>query len=252
MRCSSFWKVECLEMMPSWCLQVNWRNCGIPRVNCAIACAKDDWKGQFWGLRYCLSKLSSLLSFPVRYDVTNKIAHCNWEGIAPFRSWGFCVIFHSLQLNFSPFFGQLKIWLEIIFIVVPCCMLFKSLLYCSNSCTSLHFKTLKSHTKTKFAPTYFGLLWNHLQGVHGRTLLGYWIRMLIYSCYKGCRYVAMCVWVPIWSRHSLDQIGTPPTHIHTHTHTHTHGRRDGRNELTYNHIPTLFITNVNQHSNLVT
>jgi hypothetical protein len=35
----------------------------------------------------------------------------------------------------------------IVFIVVPC-MLFQSLLYCSNSCTSLHFKTLKSHTKT--------------------------------------------------------------------------------------------------------
>ena len=34
------------------------------------------------------------------------------------------------------------------FIVVLCCMLFQSLLYCSNSCTSLHFKTLKSHTKT--------------------------------------------------------------------------------------------------------
>jgi len=38
---------------------------------------------------------------------------------------------------------------------------------------------------------------------------------------------------------SLDQIGT---------HTHTHGR----NELTYSHIPTLFKTNVNQHSNSVT
>ena len=34
-----------------------------------------------------------------------------------------------------------------IFIVVPC-MLFQSLLYCSNLCTSLHFKKLKSHTKT--------------------------------------------------------------------------------------------------------
>jgi len=34
-----------------------------------------------------------------------------------------------------------------VFIVVPC-MLFQSLLYCSNSCTSLHFKILKSHTKT--------------------------------------------------------------------------------------------------------
>jgi len=30
---------------------------------------KEDWKGQFWGLRYCLSKLCSLLRFSVRYDV---------------------------------------------------------------------------------------------------------------------------------------------------------------------------------------
>jgi hypothetical protein len=33
-------------------------------------CMKDDWKGQFCGLRYCLSKLRSLFSFSVRYDVT--------------------------------------------------------------------------------------------------------------------------------------------------------------------------------------
>jgi len=32
----------------------------------------------------------------------------------------------------------------------------ESLLYCSNSCTSLHFKTLKSHTKTlKIRPYMF-------------------------------------------------------------------------------------------------
>jgi len=42
-----------------------------------------------------------------------------------------------------------------VFIVVPC-MLFQSLLYCSNSCISLHFKTLKSHTKTlKIRPYMF-------------------------------------------------------------------------------------------------
>ena len=46
----SFWKFECLEMMPSWCRQVNWGNCGIPWVNCAVFCVKDGWKGQFWGL----------------------------------------------------------------------------------------------------------------------------------------------------------------------------------------------------------
>ena len=100
-----------------------------------------------------------------------------------------------------------------IFIVVPR-MLFQSLLYCSKSCTSLHFKTLKH---LKFAPTCFSSLWNHPQGVHGCTSLGYWIGMLIYICYKECRFVAVCqfipsrvhvracvracVWVPIWSRH---------------------------------------------------
>jgi len=41
----------------------HWRNCGIPWVNCAVLFVKDDWKGQFWGLRYCRSKLRSLLSF---------------------------------------------------------------------------------------------------------------------------------------------------------------------------------------------
>ena len=65
-----FLEIECLEMMPSWCRQVNWGNCGIPWVNCSVLCVKYDWKGQFWGLRYCLSKLCSLLSFSVRYDVT--------------------------------------------------------------------------------------------------------------------------------------------------------------------------------------
>jgi hypothetical protein len=53
----------------------------------------------------------------------------------------------------------------------------------------------------KFTPTCFGLLWNHLQGVHDRTSLRYWIG--------------------IWSRLCLDQIGTH-THRHTHRHTHTH------------------------------
>jgi hypothetical protein len=38
---------DCLEMMPSWCQQVNWGNCGIPWVTCTFLCVKDDWKGQF-------------------------------------------------------------------------------------------------------------------------------------------------------------------------------------------------------------
>jgi hypothetical protein len=63
-------EIKCLELMPSWCRQVNWGNCGIPCVNRAVLCVKDDWKGQFWSLRYCLSKLCSLLSFSIRYEVT--------------------------------------------------------------------------------------------------------------------------------------------------------------------------------------
>ena len=55
---NGFWMVECLEMS-SWCWQVNWGNYGIPWTNCAVLRVKDDWKGHFWGLRYCPSKLSS-------------------------------------------------------------------------------------------------------------------------------------------------------------------------------------------------
>jgi hypothetical protein len=58
------YKRMCLEMMPSCRRQVNCGNCGIPWVNCAVLCVKDDGKGQFWGLRYCLSKLPSFLCFP--------------------------------------------------------------------------------------------------------------------------------------------------------------------------------------------
>jgi hypothetical protein len=58
--------------MPSWCRQVNWENCRIPWVNCTVLCVKDDWKRQFWRLRYYLSKLRSLLSFSVSYGVTQQ------------------------------------------------------------------------------------------------------------------------------------------------------------------------------------
>ena len=81
----SFWKVECLEMTPSWRRQVNWRNCGIPWVNRAVLCMNDDWKRQLWGLRYCLSKLRSLLSFPSGMTSHSKIAQFHWEGIVPLR-----------------------------------------------------------------------------------------------------------------------------------------------------------------------
>ena len=83
LRSSAEW-IECLEMMPSWCRQVNWGNCRITWVNCAVLCVKDDCKGQFWGLRYCLSKLRSLLSFfPLGMTSQSKIAQFSWECIVP-------------------------------------------------------------------------------------------------------------------------------------------------------------------------
>jgi hypothetical protein len=71
----------CLEIMPSWCRQVEWGNCGIPWVNYAVLRVIDDWKGQLWRLRSCLSKLRSLLSFPSGMTSHSKSVQFNWECI---------------------------------------------------------------------------------------------------------------------------------------------------------------------------
>jgi len=84
---------ECLEMMPSWCRQGNWGKCGIPWVNCAVLCVKDDWKGQFWGLRYSLSKLRSLLSFPSGMTSHSKLAQFDWECLARFKDFVYSLVF---------------------------------------------------------------------------------------------------------------------------------------------------------------
>ena len=54
-------------------------------------------------------------------------------------------------------------------------------------------------------------------------------RLCVFVCVRVCTYLVET---------SFDQMVPPHTHR--------------RNELTYSHIPTLFITNVNQHSNKVT
>ena len=59
--------------------------CGIPWVNCAVLCVKDDWKGQFWGMGYYLSKLCSLLRFPSGMTLHSKIAQFNLQCIALFK-----------------------------------------------------------------------------------------------------------------------------------------------------------------------
>jgi hypothetical protein len=148
-------------------------------------------------------------------------------------------------------------------------MLFQSLLYCSNQCTSLHFKILKSHTKTlKIRPymfqsplkpssegpwPYFARLLNWNVKLHLLWRVSICGCMSIHSV-RLCVCVCVCVWVPIWSRLRRGHTHTPHTHTHTHTptHTHAHTHTHRRNELTYSHIPTLLMTNVNQHSNSVT
>jgi len=68
-------------------------------------------------------------------------------------------------LCYPEVWGNTSPTLLLLFIVVPCCMLFQPLLYCCNSCTSLHFKTLKSHTKTlKILPYMF---WSSLKPSSG-------------------------------------------------------------------------------------
>ena len=78
----SFWKVECLQMMPSWCRQVNWGNCGIPWVNCAVLCVKDYWKGSSDA---CAVAHQNCAVFPSGMTSHSKIAQFNWECIAPYN-----------------------------------------------------------------------------------------------------------------------------------------------------------------------
>jgi len=132
---------------------------------------------------------------------------------------------------------------KLIFIVVPC-MLFQPLLYCSNSCTSLHFKILISHTKTlKIRPYVFRSSLKPSSGdpwpYYARLLnwnvdLHLLKRVSVYGC-MSIHSVCVCVFVGTY-------MSRPDRYAHTNR----------RNELTYSHITTVFITNVNQHSNSVT
>jgi len=75
-------ETECFEIMPSWCRQVNWGNCGSPfRELCSFSVWRTTWKGSS---EPCLiacktahfthffpSGMTSLI-FSVRYDVTLK------------------------------------------------------------------------------------------------------------------------------------------------------------------------------------
>jgi hypothetical protein len=142
----------------------------------------------------------------------------------------------------------------------------ESLLYCSNSCISLHFKTLKSHTKTlKIHPhrfqsplkpssggprPYFALhRWNELTYGHIPTL--FITNVNQHSNLVTSPYFALHRRNELTYGHILTLFITN-VNQHSNSVTSPYFALHRRNELTYGHIPTLFITNVNQHSNSVT
>jgi hypothetical protein len=66
---SELLETECLEMMPSWCRQVKWGNCGITWVNCTVLCERRleraDLRPELLPV-----KTEQFTQFSVRDDVT--------------------------------------------------------------------------------------------------------------------------------------------------------------------------------------
>ena len=84
MRCSSAEWIECLDMMPSWCGQVNWGNCGIPWVKCAVLCVwKTTGKDSSEACATACQNCAVYSVFPSGVTTHSKIAQFNWECIAP-------------------------------------------------------------------------------------------------------------------------------------------------------------------------
>jgi hypothetical protein len=96
----NFWKVEYLEMMPSWCRQVNWGNCWIPWINCAVLCMKDDWKIQFCVLRCyhpAIYSLSCRVKDIVLLRTNNRLFYCFFSFCFLSVLWFSCSGFHFIE-----------------------------------------------------------------------------------------------------------------------------------------------------------
>ena len=69
-------------MMSSWCQQVNWENCGIPWVNCAVLCSwKTTGKDSS---EFCIISCQNCAVYSVFLSGMtshNKIAQFNWQCI---------------------------------------------------------------------------------------------------------------------------------------------------------------------------
>jgi len=79
MRYSSAEGIARIEMMSSWCRQVNWGNCGIAWVNCAVLCGNTVLSPALLPV-----KNGQFNQFSVRYDITQiyslalrpNVSHC--------------------------------------------------------------------------------------------------------------------------------------------------------------------------------
>jgi hypothetical protein len=72
-------------MMPSWCRQVNWGNCGIPWVNCAVLCVKDDWQDSSEACAIAYQNCAFYSVFPSSMTSHSKIVHFNRECTGRFK-----------------------------------------------------------------------------------------------------------------------------------------------------------------------
>jgi hypothetical protein len=76
----------CLEMMPSWCRQVNWGNRGIPWVNCAVLCVwKTTGKDSSEVCAIAWQNGANYSVFPSGMTSHSKISQFNWECIGRYR-----------------------------------------------------------------------------------------------------------------------------------------------------------------------
>jgi hypothetical protein len=74
---NELFETECLEMMPTWCRQVNCGNCGISLVNCAVVCVKDTLKDSCEACAIACQNCVVYSVFPSSITSRNKIAQFN-------------------------------------------------------------------------------------------------------------------------------------------------------------------------------
>ena len=81
-------------MMPLWCRQVNWGNCGIPWVNCAVLCVKDTGKDSSESYAIACQNCAVYSVFTSGMTSHSKIVQFNWQCIGRLKIYpGWCWFF---------------------------------------------------------------------------------------------------------------------------------------------------------------